>query len=121
MTTQRSTILTVCLGLLAGPMLCSGGIAHHHDHGDHEEACHGEEETCHCEHDADCPLDPCQTVIIIQKVPDNHIDDLRMVLQTGLVTTAGDDDVSIRYRHSHSLTLFLQNLPFPQSDVPLLI
>ena len=119
--TRRSTIMAVCLVLLAVPMLCSGGIAQHHDHDDHEEACRCEEDACHCEHDTGCPLDPCQTVIIIQKAPDNHINDLGMVLRACPITTAGDDDVSIIYRHSHLLTLLLQNLPFPKSDVPLLI
>ena len=109
--------ITISVGTWAAllPLLCVGGLVDHHcDCGD--EAV--------CKHEGDCAADPCQALILASS--DSSIRSRlrtaiapRSLVTTELFVAAGAD--SRLDFDCAAVILDLKRLPFPPSDLPLLV
>lgn len=111
---ETTGILTVLWALAVLPALCTAGvICHACDCGESSE----------CRHECDCSTDPCKQLTIARSERYDH-----------LVTPVVPDHVAcplsfmnnprpvyLELREISAARLFHENLPYPPSDVPLLI
>ena len=119
------TIVAALSSLLIVPALCMGGLITH--------ACDRAEETCcppecdcngraRCGHESGCSDDPCSVRAIR---PERQNDDADTVLQPAISTTIVLVAVTQPSVHTERAPAHEwpggKNLPFPSSDLPLLI
>lgn len=111
------TSLFIAFMLLAGPALCLGGLV------THECDCgHGEAEM-QCQHEDSCPDDPCEALALPQERETGTLLDIELPSAPAVVFTAGTEFGSTQ---PSPLPVSRSradgwNLPYEQSDRPLLI
>ncbi|MFQ5463667.1 MAG: hypothetical protein ACE5E5_13705 [Phycisphaerae bacterium] len=125
------TISAVLGSLLALPTLCVGGVIAHACSCAAEATCHcsvdcehecGREHQGGCGHEGGCPDDPCSMRVVR---PERHDDGSVTVSRFAITATLIEADV----KQSKAETVFpgllklpcTRKLPFPRSDLPLLI
>ena len=119
------TISVAVASLLAGPVLCVGGVISHACHCDSETACACQsdcEQETDCGHEGGCPDDPCSIRIAR---PERQDDDSAAVAQPAAWTTIIPATVKQPWVASPWAGTLdwpgVLKLPFPPSDRPLLI
>jgi hypothetical protein len=109
--------LFIAFMLLAGPALCMGGLV------THECDCGHVETEMQCQHEDSCPDDPCEALALPQERETGTLLDAELTWTPVSVSTAG-----MEFGSAQSSPLPVSrsradgwNLPYEQSDRPLLI
>lgn len=121
-------VLTISVGVasfLVVPPLCMGGVITHACESVSESACThetGHEHESGCGHEGGCPDDPCSVRFVR---PEHYGDDVAAVAQpaistTIILTTVNQPPAQMVLAGTHELPGG-KKLPFPPSDLPLLI
>ena len=123
---SRVVAISVAVGLfLILPALCVGGlITHPCDRADmpranSEPGCEHESD---CHHDSTCPDDPCSNVVT--RSNRRGVDGNPTLQSPAPCVTSGTIPVQgacLAFQCEGLATTHLKNLPFPHSDIPLLI
>jgi hypothetical protein len=106
-------LLIACWALLGVPTLCSAGVLLH------ECEC---AEGAQCGHETDCSSDPCATIISAYRssqLPPQH--QLFVALADPILLSANTGAISLSGQHSIYCALERVNIPYPHSDLPLLL
>lgn len=110
------SLLLVCL-FIAGPALCFGGLVQH------ECDCSQSSAAKQCQHEDSCDKDPCEALAILQDKDARDLLDFELALATPLAACLDLEPDAKRWSWSLAPPLPPDrwNLPYPQSDRPLLI
>ncbi|MFQ5412716.1 MAG: hypothetical protein ACE5EC_10480 [Phycisphaerae bacterium] len=108
------TILIAVWALLLMPALCTAGVLLH--------ACECGAETG-CSHETDCSDDPCGTLVTSGRTQRMLVEFMPATLPSPVCCASSDDPdhASDQFRMEERQPLPCPHLPFPMSDIPLLV
>ena len=116
------TILLTAWSLLVTPSLCVAGVLQHQCD---REATTGHEHEDKCPHESSCPQDPCPApMITARQVQARGPDGMTSRLETSPLMSLGPAETvagASRGAVDQLRPPLLKRLPFPASDIPLLI